>query len=142
MGVLVNDQAVELRTNSENGFLALLSGLEYAHARSGGKLTSALMNVRAWEKSTRGSSYKSFTTVSIDYVSHDTDQAGASASMNAYGEALLTEWESQFACSQPEELMIPDAPHVDAQCFTVATHSAVTVDSAAMHGVAFPLPTI
>lgn len=97
LNALVEGKPVEVRTNSSNGFMALLSGLEYSKARADGVLSSAQMSISTWEKSTRGSNYKPFTTVNLNFEEFDADAPKVTNSMRSYGDSLLQEWESRFA---------------------------------------------
>lgn len=125
INVLANGAPVEIRSNSVNAFSAIYSGLEYAKAQAGGVLSAAQMKLRAWEKSTRGSSYRAFTTLTVDFLGVDAGAHKASEHMNAYGEKLLGLWEQRFHVEQSEldDLRLPEISP------TVCKHGDLAINS-------------
>nr|WP_181726898.1 hypothetical protein [Comamonas testosteroni] len=112
VNVLLGSLPVEIRSNSENAYKAMHSGLEYAKARTCGELTSASLMLTTWQKSTRGSSYEAFSTLDLQYVGQQEDTAPISAGMREYGEKLLSEWESKFDAggTKVDDLPLPTMP--------------------------------
>ncbi len=110
--VLLGGVPVEIRSNSENAFMAMRSGLEYAKARTSGELNSASLMLTTWQKSTRGSTYQAFTAFDLEYVGKQEDVDPISKGMKAYGEKLLAEWNSKFNSvdSKVEDLPWPSMP--------------------------------
>ena len=110
--VLLDGTPVEIRTNSEYAYKAMLAGMEYAKARTDGELNSAALMLTTWQKSTRGSSYQAFTAFDLEYVGKQEDKGTVSKSMSAYGEKLLQEWRSKFdpAGCDVEALPWPSMP--------------------------------
>ncbi|QXW20175.1 hypothetical protein KXJ72_17900 (plasmid) [Comamonas aquatica] len=114
LNAIVKDKPVEIRCNSLNGFLAMVSGLEYAKAKANGVLSAAKLNLVAWEKSTRGSKYESFTTMRVDYDGVEVGAQPVTKHMNDYALKLSMEWEQRFAFSvlDVQQLPLPVAAQV------------------------------
>ncbi|MEQ6436299.1 hypothetical protein V8Z74_14895 [Comamonas sp. w2-DMI] len=127
LNATLDEMPIEIRSNSQNGFLAMLSGLEYAQAKANGMLNAALLDVTVWEKSTRGSKYQPFTTIDIRYAGIAPGAKPSSAAMNTYGDKLLGEWESKFhragvdldALPLPVEQTIVGSKHVQSRTKTL-----------------------
>ena len=102
VNVLVDDVPVEVRGNSQYGFLAMLSGFEYSAARAGGLLSNAEMEIETWRKSTRGSEYQAFTTMDVIFKGRAPSERAVDPAMSAYGERLLMDWEKKFATESDE----------------------------------------
>ncbi len=120
LNAVLDKTPIEIRSNSQNGFLAMLSGLEYAKARAGGVLSSALLDVTVWEKSTRGSKYQRFSTIDIRYGGCVEGGLPSTVAMNAYGDKLLADWESKFEV--PGEAMVALALPTE-HAFEVSKHA-------------------
>lgn len=142
LNALVKDKPVEIRSNSLNGFLAMLSGLEYAKAKSNGVLSAAKLNLVAWEKSTRGSKYESFTTMRVDFDGVEVGAQPVTKHMNDYALKLSMEWEQRFAFSvlDVQQLPLPVAaqvvPRNYAKSATNTKPGVVSIESL------FDLPTL
>ena len=102
VNVLVDDVPVEVRGNSQYGFLAMLSGFEYSAARAGGLLSNAEMEIETWRKSTRGSEYQAFTTMDVIFKGRAPSERAVDPAMSAYGDRLLMDWEKKFATESDE----------------------------------------
>ena len=102
VNVLVDEVPVEIRGNSQYGFLAMLSGFEYSAARAGGQLSNAEMEIETWRKSTRGSDYKAFTAMDVIFKGRASSEGAVDPAMSAYGERLLMDWEKKFATESDE----------------------------------------
>ena len=102
VNVLVDEVPVEIRGNSQYGFLAMLSGFEYSAARAGGQLSNAEMEIETWRKSTRGSEYQAFTTMDVIFKGRAPSERAVDPAMSAYGERLLMDWEKKFATESDE----------------------------------------
>lgn len=136
MGAMYGPTPVEIRVNSENGFLALHSGLRYAHAMTSGDLTKAKLKVFAWNKSTRGSGYKAFTTLGVEFKEAD-ETSKSNPHMEAYGAELLSDWESQFPVFT-DDLPLPES--VEVLFDRPSQKSEILVRETANQNVMFPLP--
>lgn len=137
MGALVGGMPVEVRVNSENGLLAMYAGLKYAYAKTNGQLTRAKLKVKAWSKSTRGSNYQPFTTLTCDFAAAEEGDV-LSEHMNAYGNDLLKQWEEQFPAADLD-LPLPQVPGCvsAARVSTMAGSAMSRPQSEQM----FPMPT-
>lgn len=122
VNVLVDDVPVEIRGNSQYGFLAMLSGFEYSAARAGGVLSNAEMEIETWRKSTRGSDYKAFTAMDVIFKGRASSEGAVDPAMSAYGERLLMDWEKKFAIGEDEfaDLKLPDWSETAAANYAVS----------------------
>lgn len=113
MDVLVDGQPFEVRSSSENAYTAILTALKIARARYGALSRQAFL-LQTWEKSTRGSGYQPFTSITLlrtnpvdgEAVSSETD-----AAMEELGSELLENWsaacELSMADSVPDGVELP-----------------------------------
>ena len=122
VNVLVDDVPVEIRGNSQYGFLAMLSGFEYSAARAGGVLSNAEMEIETWRKSTRGSDYKAFTAMDVIFKGRASSEGAVDPAMSASGERLLMDWEKKFAIGEDEfaDLKLPDWSETAAANYAVS----------------------
>ncbi|WP_146052234.1 hypothetical protein [Diaphorobacter sp. LR2014-1] len=138
--VLVNGQALEVRTNSENAYSAILAALRYAKARYG-NLTRQIFNLQAWQKSTRGSKFEAFTTLTL-LRTNAVDDAGndgeTAERMDELGDEIAENWAQAFEVSLADAL--PDSCEPPFEISRVKEQSK-TSDVKRSEAVLFPFGT-
>lgn len=138
--VLVNDQAFEVRTNSENAYSAILAALHHAKARFG-NLTGQMFNLQTWQKSTRGSGFEPFTTLTLlrtNAVDASPLTGETAQRMDQLGEEITENWEQAFEVNLADEL--PDSCEPPFQMAKVKAQSK-TSDGRLAESVLFPFKT-
>lgn len=138
--VLVNDQAFEVRTNSENAYAAILAALRHAKARFG-NLTGQMFNLQTWQKSTRGSGFEPFTTLTLlrtNAVDASPLTSETAQRMDQLGDEIAENWEQAFEVTMAD--LLPDSCEPPFQINRVKEQSR-TSDVKLAESVLFPFKT-
>lgn len=98
MDVLIEGKPFEVRTQSVNSYVAMLTGMSAA-SQIYGPLSKQMFDLVAWLKSTRGSEYTPFTSIAVEHTTiveevEPIDQTAQQRS--AWGQQILNNWNAAF----------------------------------------------